>query len=253
MNTEIFSLKNKTALITGGGTGIGFGIACAMIEAGARVVITGRNKDSLVEAKEKLGDNCYFKVFDVTQKSAVPQFIEEIEATIAPIDILVNNAGIHLKRWAMDTSDEEFENIIQTNLLSVFSLSKACAKKMAGRKNGVILFIGSMAGIFGIDRVSAYGTSKAALTGLMQNLVTEFSVHNIRVNTIAPGWIESPMFLNAINSDPDRKQKITNRIAMDHFGKVSDIGYTAVFLSSPAASYITGVVLPVDGGASVNF
>jgi gluconate 5-dehydrogenase len=253
METGIFSLTKKTALITGGGTGIGFGIARAMINAGANVIITGRNTETLLEAQKLLGENCKVITFDVTQKSAIPQLIEEIESTIAPIDILVNNAGIHLKKWALDTTDEEFENIIQTNLLSVFSLSKACAKKMAERKNGTILFIGSMAGIFGIDRVSAYGTSKAALTGLMQNLVTEFSAHNIRVNTIAPGWIESPMFLNAINSDPERKQKITNRIAMDSFGTVADIGNAAVFLSSNAARYITGVVLPVDGGASVNF
>jgi len=253
METRIFSLTKKNALITGGGTGIGFGIAQAMIEAGANVIITGRNTDTLLTAQKQLGENCKTITFDVTQKSAIPGFIDEIENTIAPIDILVNNAGIHLKKWALETSDEEFENIIQTNLLSVFSLSMACAKKMTVRKSGAILFIGSMAGMFGIDRVSAYGTSKAALTGLMQNLVTEFSTENIRVNIIAPGWIESPMFLNAINSDPERKQKITNRIAMDSFGSVADIGHAAVFLSSNAARYITGVVLPVDGGASVNF
>jgi gluconate 5-dehydrogenase len=101
--------------------------------------------------------------------------------------------------------------------------------------------------------VVAYGTSKAALTGLMNNLVTEYSKYNVRVNTIAPGWIESPMFLNAINSDPDRKQKIVNRIAMDGFGTPADIGNAAVFLSSNAARYVTGVVLSVDGGATVNF
>jgi len=253
MSAEIFSLSKKTALITGGGTGIGFGIAKAMIAAGAKVVITGRQEAKLKAAKEQLGGNCHALVFDVTNKSAIPAFVDEIENTIGAIDILVNNAGIHLKKWAFDTSDDEFEEIMQTNLLSVFSLSKACAKKMALRKSGSILFIGSMAGIFGIDRVSAYGTSKAALTGLMQNLVTEFSIHNIRVNTIAPGWIESPMFLNAIDADVERKQKITNRIAMDGFGTVADIGNAAVFLSSAAARYITGVLLPVDGGASVNF
>lgn len=110
-----------------------------------------------------------------------------------------------------------------------------------------------MAGIFGIDRVVAYGTSKAALTGLMKNLVTEYSKYNVRINIIAPGWIESPMFLNAISSDPERKEKITNRIAMPGFGSPEDIGNAAVFLASSAARYITGVLLPVDGGAVVNF
>ena len=124
---------------------------------------------------------------------------------------------------------------------------------MVARKSGSIIFLGSMTGIFGMDRVVAYGTSKSALTGLMNNLVTEFSKHNVRVNTIAPGWIESPMMLNAINADPQRKEKIVNRIAMEGFGKPDDVGNAAVFLSSDAARYITGIVLPVDGGAVVNF
>jgi len=110
-----------------------------------------------------------------------------------------------------------------------------------------------MAGIFGIDKVIAYGTSKSALTGLMNGLVTEYSKYNVRINTIAPGWIESPMFFNAINADAGRKEKIVNRIAMTGFGTPADIGHAAVFLSSAAARYITGVLLPVDGGAVVNF
>ena len=113
--------------------------------------------------------------------------------------------------------------------------------------------ISSMTGLFGIDRVVAYGTSKSALTGLINSLVTEYSKDNIRVNAIAPGWIESNMFLQAVEKDLPRKEKIINRIAMDHFGKTEDIGNAAVFLSSDAAKYITGVILPVDGGAVVNF
>jgi gluconate 5-dehydrogenase len=124
---------------------------------------------------------------------------------------------------------------------------------MISRKSGSILFIGSMAGNFGIDKVVAYGTSKAALTGLMNNLVTEFSKFNVRVNTIAPGWIESEMIRKAIDADLTRKNKIVNRIAMNFFGQPEDIGNAAVYLSSPAARYVTGQVLSVDGGATVNF
>ncbi|WP_316837314.1 SDR family NAD(P)-dependent oxidoreductase [Pedobacter nutrimenti] len=253
MQTTPFSLSHKTALITGGGTGIGLGIAKAMIAAGATVVITGRREDHLKSAQEQLGSNCHYFVFDLLEKTGIPALIEKIESTIAPIDILVNNAGIHLKKLSLETGDDEFEQIIQTNLLSVFSLTRTCASRMVARKSGNIIFIGSMAGIFGIDRVSAYGTSKSALTGLMNNLVTEYAPCNVRINTIAPGWIESPMFLNAVNADPARKQKIVNRIAMPGFGQTDDIGHAAVFLASEAARYITGVVLPVDGGATVNF
>jgi gluconate 5-dehydrogenase len=138
-------------------------------------------------------------------------------------------------------------------LLSVFALTREVATGMLERKSGSIILISSMAGLFGIDRVSAYGTSKTALIGLMNNLVTEYSRDNVRINCIAPGWITSDMFLNAINQDQERKQKIINRIALPDFGKPEDIGNAAVYLSSQAGRYVTGVVLPVDGGASVNF
>jgi gluconate 5-dehydrogenase len=253
MELSPFSLSGKIALITGGGTGIGYGISKAMLGAGATVIITGRRKDVLTTAAQNLGKGVFYIQHDITEKASIPQLINGVETSFGPINILVNNAGIHLKKNAQDTTDEEFEKICQTNLFSVFSLTRECAKNMIGRQDGSILFIGSMAGNFGVDKVVAYGTSKTALTGLMNNLVTEYSQNNVRVNTIAPGWIESDMFLNAIKSDSERKQKIVNRIAMNSFGKAEDIGNAAVFLSSPAARYITGVVLSVDGGATVNF
>ncbi|RED96547.1 SDR family NAD(P)-dependent oxidoreductase [Marinoscillum furvescens] len=253
MALSVYSLEGKRALITGGGTGIGLGIAQAMVEAGAKVVITGRREAVLQEAVAQLGSHATYRVNDITDKKAIPGLVEDIESNEGPIDILVNNAGIHHKAMAQDTSDEDFERVLQTNVVSVFALTRACAKYMLQRKQGAILMIGSMAGLFGVDKVVAYGTSKTALTGLVNSLVTEYSTSNVRVNAIAPGWIESNMFLNAINKDEKRKQQITNRIAMDCFGQPSDIGNAAVFLSSEAARYITGVVLPVDGGATVNF
>ncbi len=223
MSLGAFSLKGKVALVTGGGTGIGLGISRALIAAGARVVITGRREDVLKTAVAKLGEQASYFVFDVTCKTQIPATIIQISKEFGSIDILVNNAGAHLKKFAQETTDDEFEHILQTNLLSVFALTRECAKQMIAQKNGSIILIGSMAGIF------------------------------VRINTIAPGWIESPMFLNAISSDPERKEKITNRIAMSGFGSPEDIGNAAVFLASPAARYITGVLLPVDGGAVVNF
>lgn len=248
-----FSLEGKIALVTGGGTGIGFGISKAMIEAGAKVVITGRREEILKAAVEKLGGRSFYIVHDITDKPSIPSLVSTIQNNVGSPDILVNNAGIHLKKEAQFTSDQEFENILQTNLLSVFALTRECAWGMIERKSGSILFIGSMAGNFGVNKVVAYGTSKGALKALMNSLVTEYSSHHVRVNTIAPGWIESEMFLTAINADPERKQKIVNRIAMPFFGQPEDIGNAAVFLCSPAARYITGVTLNVDGGATVNF
>lgn len=253
MSLSHFILKNKIALITGGGTGIGLGIASAFVDAGAKVIITGRRESVLKQACDDLGKNTFYKVMDLTEKEKIPGTISSIEQEIGPIDILVNNAGIHLKKAAQDTSDEEFAKILNTNLSTVFSLTRECARKMIERKSGAILLISSMTAIFGVDRVVAYGTSKAALTGLMNNLVTEYAPYNVRINAIAPGWIESNMFLKAIEADPERKQKIVNRIAMNGFGKPEDIGNAAIYLCSDAASYVTGVLLPVDGGAVVNF
>ena len=269
---ELFNLSGRTALITGSSSGIGFALAQGLIGAGARVILNGRSQGRLNSAHERLStystklnlspqvlingqqkDRIVKAIFDVTSAQATEQAIEQIESSVGPIDILINNAGIHLKKYAQDTTDEDFANILHTNLQSVFALTRETAKSMLARKNGSIILISSMAGLFGIDRVSAYGTSKAALIGLMNNLVTEYSKDNVRINCIAPGWIVSEMFLNAIKSDPERKAKITNRIALPGFGTTEDIGNAAVYLSAPSGKYVTGAVLPVDGGATVNF
>lgn len=252
MNINPFSLAGRLAVITGGGTGIGLGIAMAFVNAGARVVITGRREDVLAKAVSMLGTAASYIRHDVTELPSIPAFVQEIEHNHGPIDILVNNAGKHLKKWSQETTDEEFFEIICTNLLSVFSITRACASGMLHRQRGCVLMISSMTAFFGMDRVSAYGSSKTALTGLINGLVTEYSKCNVRVNAIAPGWIESDIFFNAINADEERKKKIVNRIAMNGFGSPQDIGNAAVFLCSDAARYVTGVVLPVDGGAVVN-
>lgn len=250
--SDTFSLEGKLALITGGGTGIGLGIAKAFIKAGAKVVITGRREEILAEATTALGSNASYIKSDVSDHKKNPQLVHSIEKNLGPIDILVNNAGKHLKKLACETSDEDFLDVINVNLLSVFSMTRCCAENMLKRKRGCILMISSMTALFGMDRVAAYAASKSGLTGLINGLVTEYSKNNVRVNAIAPGWIESDIFFKAINGDNNRKQKIMNRIAMDKFGKPEDIGNAAVFLCSDAARYVTGVILPVDGGAAVN-
>jgi gluconate 5-dehydrogenase len=143
--------------------------------------------------------------------------------------------------------------VITTNLQSVFTLSREFVKKMKERQGGSIVMISSMTGLFGMDKVVAYGTSKTGLVGMMHHLVMDCSVYNIRINTIAPGWISSDMLEAAMTSDEERKQKILNRIPFRKFGKAEDIGNAVVYLCSEAASYVTGVTLPVDGGAAFAF
>ncbi|GGH41998.1 3-oxoacyl-ACP reductase [Dyadobacter endophyticus] len=250
---NVFSLEGKIALVTGGGSGIGFYIAQCLAQAGARLVITGRREEVLREALPKLGANARYFVNDVTDLKSIPALIEAIETQIGAIDILVNNAGINMKKHAVEVSDEDFDRVIQTNLHAVFSITRECGKRMVERRRGSILMITSMAALYGIDRVVAYTASKSAVGGMVKALTTEFSPYNVRVNGIAPGFIETPMMLTAMNGDPLRRDKAMDRTPMGTWGKPDDIGWAAVFLSSDAAKFITGVSLPVDGGNSIGF
>ncbi len=249
----MFSLQGKIALITGGGSGIGFAIAQCMIQAGAKVVITGRREQMLKDAVAELGENAFYFVNDVTALEHLEDLVEQIETQIGAIDILVNNAGINMKKFAVEVTDEEFSRVVNTNLNAVFALTRACAKRMLPRKSGSILMISSMAAYYGIDRVVAYTASKCGVEGMVKALAMEFSTENVRVNAIAPGFIETAMSKTAMNSDPARKHKALDRTPMGYFGQPEDIGMAAVFLSSDEAKYITGASLPVDGGNSIGF
>ena len=250
---KAFSLKGKKALITGGGSGIGFGIAKIFIEAGCEVLIIGRDEQKLMEAKAALGDNCKYKSFDVTDLDKIPDLVSEIEMTWGSVDILVNCAGKHLKSNAVETSDGDFLSVLNVHLMSVFVLTREISKGMIKRKQGSIIFISSMTAVMGMKQVVAYSTAKTAIAGMMRSLVAELAIDNVRINTIAPGWIETPMLHKAIDHDEPRKNKILSRIPTGAFGMPDDIGYAALYLASDAGKYINGVFLPVDGGAAGAF
>lgn len=248
-----FELAGETALITGGGTGLGLGIAKCFVAAGAKVVIVGRRKEELEKAGAELGANAFALVGDVTKLETIPQLVHQAETLAGPISILVNNAGVHLKKSALETSDAEFHTVLQTHVFGAFALSREIGKGMVARKHGSILFTASMATIFGIPLVVAYSAAKSAYAGIVRTLAVELGPKGVRVNAIAPGWIESNMMSKALSGDSARKAKILGRTPMDKFGRAEDIGWAAVYLCSPAAQFVTGVILPVDGGASIGF
>ncbi len=248
-----FSLKGETALITGGGSGLGLGIATCFVEAGARVVLVGRRADVLKAAAKKLGRNASVEAHDITQLEVAEDLIARVSKRVGPISILVNNAGIHLKKLAVDTTALEFNAVLQMHVIAAFALTRAVLPGMLQRKRGNVLFTASMASLFGIPYVTAYSAAKSAYLGIVRSLATEVSQHGVRVNAIAPGWIESDMMRRALDSDPARKAKILGRTPMNCFGKAEDIGWAATYLCSPAGKFVTGVVLPVDGGASIGF
>lgn len=248
-----FHLDDQRALITGGGSGLGLSMAKCMAAAGARVVLAGRREDRLRAATASIGSTAEYLAFDVTRLADAPMLVEKATQRFGPITVLVNNAGIHLKKPAMETTDEEFLKVLSTHVLGAHALSRAVARGMIERKSGSILFIASMASIMGIPQVVAYSAAKSAYLGMVRALATELSPHGVRVNAIAPGWIETEMSRQAMQSDPERERKILNRTPLGRFGDPDDIGMAAVYLSSPAAKFITGAVLPVDGGVSIGF
>ncbi len=249
-----FALDGQTALITGGGTGLGLGMAHCMVATGARVILVGRTESTLQQAVRELGPMAHAVAHDVTELDRAADLVSAAErCTDTPVSILVNNAGIHLKKLAVETDPDAFELVLKTHVLAAQALTQAVLPGMLGRTHGHILFTSSMAGLFGIPYVSAYAAAKTALIGYMRSLATEVSSQGVRVNAIAPGWIETRILKKALEGDEARARKILSRTPMAQFGTPEDIGWAAVYLSSPAARFITGVTLPVDGGASMGF
>lgn len=250
---EAFSLKGETALLTGGGTGLGLAMAQAMHAAGARVVLVGRREAELAAAVKALGERASFVVHDITQLEAAAALLGRIVRDTGPITCLVNNAGIHLKKPAVGTTPAEFQLVLNTHIVGAHALVCAVAPGMIARKHGTILFTASMASLFGIPLVIAYTAAKTAMVGMVKGYATEFSPHGVRVNAIAPGWIATEMSRKALDGDPARHAKIVGRTPAAKLGSPDDIGWAAVYLASPAAKFVTGVTLPVDGGASIGF
>lgn len=245
--------QKKVAIITGGGSGIGLAIAKKFVQNNITTIIIGRNKEKLKAAKTKLGELCIPVVFDLKNLSSIPALVDELIKQHKKIDILVNNAGINLKKEFTEVTDDEFQKIILTNVGAVFTLSREVVKNMIKEGSGSIINISSMASQYGLPKVIAYTASKSAIEGMTRAMAVELSPKGIRVNCIAPGFIVTDMSSKALDNDKERKEKVMSRTPMGALGMPADIGDAAVFLASSASGYITGVVLPVDGGNSIGF
>lgn len=253
-----FSLKGERALITGGTSGLGLAITRCFLEAEAEVIAVGRRPyeegmQSLQELVEQYGSRLHYRQFDVSNTEQAEPFVDEVTRSIGEISVLVNNAGNHLKKPAVETTTEQFMDVIQVHVMGAFALTKAVISGMKQQRKGSIIFQASMASYIGMPNVIAYSTAKSAYLGMIRSLASEVSSYGIRINGIAPGWIETPMLEQALSGDPERKARILQRTPFGTFGKPEDIGWASVYLASPAAKFVNGVVLPVDGGALIGF
>lgn len=243
----------KVAIVTGGGSGLGLAIAGKFTQNGIKTIIVGRDAEKLRSAKAELGDHCFPIPCDLSNLASIPALIEKVIAEFGQIDILVNNAGLNVKKEFTEVTDEDFQKVLTINLCSVFAMSREVVKHMLLKGAGNIINISSMAAQYGIPKVIAYSASKTAIEGMTRAMAVELSPKGIRVNAIAPGFIYSAMTDKALNSDPERKAKVFGRTPMGHMGQPTDIAEAAYFLATDASKYITGVVLPVDGGNSIGF
>lgn len=252
--TDYFSLQGQTAIVTGGASGLGLAITRCLAGAGAKVVVLSRAKLEEGEAPlRELGQQAAYYPYDVTDASHAQEMVERIAADHGPVSILVNNAGNHCKKPVEDMTVEDYLGVLNVHLVGSFALSKAVFPHMKAQGKGCILFQASMTSYLGMPQVAGYATAKSGYIGLMRTLCAEGGEYGIRVNAIAPGWIDTPMFRKAVDQDTERKNKIMGRIPLKRVGDPMDIGMAALFLCSNAASYISGVCLPVDGGALYAF
>jgi NAD(P)-dependent dehydrogenase (short-subunit alcohol dehydrogenase family) len=251
MNTT--AQTKKIAIITGGGSGIGLAIAEKFVLAGITAIIIGRDEQKLNAAQRQLGDHCHPIAHDLNDLPSLPGLVQQIAGRFGSIDILVNNAGINMKKDFSEVTDEDFDRILHTNVKSVFALSREVIKIMLPQGTGNIINISSMASQYGIPKVIAYTASKSAVEGMTKAMAVELSPQGILVNCIAPGFIATDMSAKALDGDPERKEKVFARTPLGRLGDPGDIGDAALFLASDQAKYLTGVILPVDGGNSIGF
>lgn len=246
---DMFSLKGKTALVTGANTGLGQGICLAYAQAGAKVVGVARR--SCQETAEKIAavsGNFTEVLADLSDLSVIPRIAAEAEAACGRVDILVNNAGIIKRCDAADVTIEDWDSVIDVNQRMVFFLCQTFAKGwIQDKKGGKIINIASMLSFQGGIRVPAYAASKSAVMGLTKALANEWSQYNINVNAIAPGYMATNNTAN-LRADEQRGEEILSRIPAGRWGTPEDIAGAAIFLASEASSYVNGFTLAVDGG-----
>lgn len=251
---RVFSLEGRTVLITGGATGLGLAMTKCMAAAGAKVLIASSSpKERYREVWDDLRDFAVYYQYDVTDTKRSAEFVRRITAEHGPIDILINNAGNHCKKNIEAMEVEEFNQVLNVHLTGAFALTKAVLPGMKKRKKGTILFIASMTSYIGMPEVMGYSAAKSGVLGMIRGLAAEVGEDGIRVNGIAPGWIDTPMLHRAVDRDLVRRQKILGRTPMKRYGEPEDIGWAAVYLCSDAARFVTGTILPVDGGALSGF
>lgn len=248
--TDLFSLTGKIALVTGSSRGLGYAIAEGLAQAGATIILNGRNADTLAQAQKEFADKGYTvhtSQFDVTDSAGIKAQVAHINETIGTIDILVNNAGIQHRQPLTEFDADHWRQVIDVNLNGVFFTSQAVAPHMIAQQSGKIINIGSLMSELSRKTISAYVASKGGVKQLTKAMATEWAEHNIQINAIGPGYFKTELN-TALFTDPEFDGWVKSRTPAGRWGEPEELIGIAVFLASKASSYINGQIFYVDGG-----
>lgn len=247
---KLFDLTGKTAVVSGGGRGIGKSIALALAEAGADVVVASRTEKELKETCkeiENLGRKAFYQTLDVLNKEAIENFVQEVVDKTGKIDILVNAAGTNIRKRLVDLEESDWDFVMNVNLKSVYLLSKAVIPHMQNQKYGKIINIASLTSEIGFPNMPVYAASKGGVSQLTKAMAVEYAQDGINVNAIGPGYFKTEM-TKVLYEDEEKVKWMKSRIPLGRVGNLEDLKGTAIFLASSASDYITGQTIYVDGG-----
>ena len=252
---NLFDLKGKAALVTGGNGGIGLGMAEGLARAGAKVAIAGRDAGKNSAAAKRLGEGAIALAADVTDERACRAMVDEAASRLGRLDILVNNAGINIRKRPEEYSLDEWRRVLEANLTSAFVASQAAyphlQRDKGGTKGGKIVNIGSMMSLFGAAFVAPYGASKGGIVQLTRALACAWAKDNIQVNAVLPGWIDTALTRRARQEVEGLHDRVLARTPAGRWGAPEDLAGIAVFLCSSGSDFVTGTAIPVDGGYAV--
>ncbi|MAI49808.1 MAG: 2-deoxy-D-gluconate 3-dehydrogenase [Rhodospirillaceae bacterium] len=249
--TANFSLAKQVALVTGASSGLGEAFAGFLADAGAQVVLGARRADRCAEAAAKIGENAASVMLDVTNSDSIEAGLDAAEAAFGTVDIVINNAGTVTNRALVDMPPEEWRQVIDTNLTGCFLVTQAVARRMiAAETGGRIVNVSSMLGETPAGQVHAYSASKAGINQLTRTSAMELARHNISVNALAPGYIQTDLNTNFLNGPAG--ERIIKRVPQRRFGQISDLEGLLLLLTSPAGGYMTGEIVTIDGGLSLS-
>lgn len=253
---NLFDLSGHVTVITGGNGGIGRSLALGFAKAGAAVAIIGRNEEKnqqVLGELQEVGQPAMALRVDLTHRDRLGPAMQKVESTLGPVSTLVNNAGIvSLSGGILEESAEDWDSVIETQLNSVFLMSKLAAKGMSERKAGKIINIGSMYSYFGSGLIPSYSAAKGAIVQLTKSMAIELAPYNIQVNAIAPGWFKTEMTAPVRSAEMKvMNDEIIARTPTGRWGDPDELVGTAIFLASRASDFVTGALIPVDGGYSI--